>query len=120
MSTVNDLMSTELVTVGPSDRVDVARERMHDTGVRCVPVVDDGRAVGIVSSWDLTGSVDPEAEVASIMTADVVRIAPSELADDAARRMVEAFVHHLLVVDGDGELVGVLSSFDLLRELADL
>jgi CBS domain-containing protein len=53
-TTVADLMSSPVVTVGSDDRILAAAELMKDNSVRRLPVVDDGELVGIVTTTDLT------------------------------------------------------------------
>jgi CBS domain-containing protein len=52
-TTVADLMSEPVVTIAPSDTVRVAGERMGHNGVKKLPVAEEGRAVGIVTTTDL-------------------------------------------------------------------
>ena len=52
-STVRDVMSTEFPTVSSSDSIEKVATVMHDAGASHVPVVDDGRVVGIVARGDL-------------------------------------------------------------------
>jgi CBS domain-containing protein len=57
-----EICSAGLVTVGPDDAVDTALRLMRDRAVRRLPVVEDGRPVGIVSIGDLTsGRGEPSA-----------------------------------------------------------
>jgi CBS domain-containing protein len=56
-STVGDVMSTELVTIGPDATVEDAATAMHDEGVSRLPVVADGRLVGIVSRTDILRAI---------------------------------------------------------------
>ncbi|CAL9321483.1 Hypoxic response protein 1 [Streptomyces sp. SudanB135_2055] len=59
----------ELVTVGPDDELERAVELMREHAVRRVPVVDDGRPVGIVSLGDLALERDPESALGDISVA---------------------------------------------------
>ncbi|MFB9834676.1 CBS domain-containing protein [Actinoallomurus acaciae] len=53
-----DICSAGIVTVGPDDAAEVALRLMHDRAVRRLPVVEDGRPVGVVSVGDLTSDRD--------------------------------------------------------------
>jgi CBS domain-containing protein len=53
-----DICSAGLVTIGPQDGADTALRLMIDSAVRRLPVVEDGRPVGIVSIGDLTSDRD--------------------------------------------------------------
>ncbi|PSQ10342.1 CBS domain-containing protein [Halobacteriales archaeon QS_5_70_15] len=50
---VADLMSDPVVTIRPDETVHVAGERMGHNGVKKLPVAEDGRAVGVVTTTDL-------------------------------------------------------------------
>ncbi|WP_340102018.1 cyclic nucleotide-binding/CBS domain-containing protein [Salinibaculum salinum] len=53
-TTVADLMSSPVVSIGSDDPILAAAELMKDHSVRRLPVVDDGELVGIVTTTDLT------------------------------------------------------------------
>jgi len=65
-----DVMSTNVVTVAPEENVRVAARRMIEEGVKRLPVVSDGRLVGIVSRPDLLSvfSRQDDSLAASIRT----------------------------------------------------
>src|SRR4051794_16099978 len=56
-----EICSAGIVTVGPDDGIDAALRLMVDRAVRRLPVVEDGRPVGIVSIGDLTPDRDEPA-----------------------------------------------------------
>lgn len=117
MRTVENLMSTTLITAGPNDLIGPLRDAMLDSGIHCLPVVDDaGALVGIVSAWDLVEEYSPQEGVGNAMTTNVLTIGPSALVEEAAAMMCDNFVHHLVVLEAE-RVVGVVSSFDLLGEL---
>ena len=66
---LRDVVSDELVTVGPEDRVEAAIELMRDSAVRRVPVMDGDAVVGIVSLGDLAMDRDPHSVLADISEA---------------------------------------------------
>ncbi|MDN3244052.1 CBS domain-containing protein [Streptomyces sp. ZSW22] len=68
-TTVAGACSDDLVTVRSDDELDHAVEFMRDHAVRRVPVVDDGRPVGIVSLGDLAMERDPESALGDISVA---------------------------------------------------
>jgi len=106
-------------TATRADVVGPLRDRMLADGIHAVPVLDDeGRPIGIVTSSDLVEEWPAAMGVETVMHREVRTAAPTTSAADAARRMLDARVHHLVVVDDEGRVVGVLSSFDLLAHLA--
>jgi CBS domain-containing protein len=68
-TTVAGACSDDLVTVRSDDELNHAVELMRDHAVRRVPVVDDGRPVGIVSLGDLAMEHDPESALGDISVA---------------------------------------------------
>jgi CBS domain-containing protein len=118
--TIDELMSDLLITASPDDEIAAIRSRMHDTGVHCVPVLDgDGHPLGVISSWDLVEESSAGARASTVMTKDVISVTADITVATAASEMIVNFVHHLVVVDEHMHVIGVLSSFDLLGEVAD-
>ena len=133
MNTVAETMTTDVLSVDPQNSVATAIRLMRTGQLRRLPVVQDGRLVGIVTSGDvrrITGmsSVvrDPSGDnflwqhipVANVMTLDVVTTSPSTLIAEAARLMIERKISGLPVVE-NGRLVGILTTSDLLEALID-
>lgn len=118
MRRITDVMTTDVTTVTTTEVVGPMRDLMLDGGIHALPVLDRAGAVaGIVTSSDLVEEYAPELGVTAVMSDQVLTAAPTDTLVDAARSMLDARVHHLVVVDG-GDVVGIVSSFDLLRELA--
>jgi CBS domain-containing protein len=78
-----------------------------------------GRVVGVVSETDLmpdgAAPRGGEPEAAAIMRAPAITVDRQDTLAEAARRMRQARVHHLPVVDVEGRAVGMLSRGDLLK-----
>jgi len=60
-----------------------------------------------------------EATVASVMTTSVVALRPEASVQEAARLMLAAGVHRILAVTEEGDLVGLVSSSDIVRAVAE-
>jgi CBS domain-containing protein len=63
---VGEICSPDLVTVAPGDDADTAVQRMRDRAVRRVPVVEDGRPVGVLSLGDMAIERDERSALADI------------------------------------------------------
>ena len=113
---VRDVMTSNPRTVSPTDSIQSAARIMRDEDCGIVPVVDGGRAVGVVTDRDIVvravadGSV--ERTVRDICTADVVYAKPDMPTREAERLMAEYQVRRLPVVE-DGRLVGIVSLGDI-------
>ena len=125
MTTVRDVMSTDLVTVAPSDTMLVVAGRMAAAHVGSVLVLEDGVLVAILTERDILRALGTSASadaarvsaVATWMTAMPETIEPDAPAGDALDRMLSGGFRHLPVIDGDAVL-GVISIRDLAKALS--
>ncbi len=109
-----------LVTLPSSATVAEAIARMKEKGISQVPVVDDGRLVGLVTESDLLarlvdGHAAPGSAIAEVMDRTVRPLAPEE--DARVLREVFAQDRAALVADAKGRLVGILTKMDLVDHL---
>lgn len=70
---LGDCCSQNLITLDPNSSVDEAVKLMRDNAIRRLPVVEEGKPVGIVSLGDLAIQKDPKS-----VLADISEAAPSE------------------------------------------
>ena len=68
-TSVREVATTDVATVGPDDGIDDAVKILREHDVRRVPVVEDGKPVGIVSLGDLAQHVDDDSVLADISAA---------------------------------------------------
>jgi CBS domain-containing protein len=68
-TTLADICSHVLTTVAPTDSVEQAVQLMREKAIRRLPVVEDGRPVGIVSLGDLAVERDPDSALGEISAA---------------------------------------------------
>lgn len=128
-------MKTRVVTVGAGDRLSTVEDIMTLGGVRHMPVVSQGRLVGVVSERDLlrasisnlevTEKDDRRVflhaiEIAAVMSAPAVVVTPSASLTEAAELMADHKIGCLPVVDDASELVGIVTETDLLHALVAL
>jgi CBS domain-containing protein len=115
---VEDFMTTEVVSVEiPGNRDDVLKI-LKRTGISGVPVLKDGRLVGIITRKDMLRKAD-ETQLGLLMTPDPATVPPDATIQEAARAMIDHDVRRLPVVDGEN-LVGLLSVADLIGAIAQL
>lgn len=144
---IKDVMSRDVVTVHAKDTIHEALDLMVENRVSALPVVDGRRhCVGMLSTSDMidmTRDLDAELSqldevesasrlwiveklsagigsesVGNVMTDSVASVTPETPLRDAASQMIRNRVHRLPVVDGNQELVGIISTMDLLEALA--
>jgi CBS domain-containing protein len=68
-SKLGDIVSSEVVCITPAESADEAIRLMRERALRRVPVVENGRPVGIVSLGDLAGERDPRSVLGEISSA---------------------------------------------------
>ena len=115
MQLVN-LMTSEPVTIGQHDTLSRAKAIMDEGRFRRLPVVDEGRLVGIVTERDLreySGYLGITRVNAAMRTA-LVTVTPYNTVEDAARLMLKHKIGGLPIL-ADGRLVGIVTTSDVLR-----
>lgn len=113
-----ELMSVPPITVPIRTTVGQALELMRGRGVSHLPVLEDDKMVGLVSDRDLLSVGDPGVWLDRVMTTEVMTAAPEAPISTVARWLVRAAVHCVPVVDQDRQVVGMLTSLDILGALA--
>jgi CBS domain-containing protein len=92
---------------------------METEGIHALPVVNtDGEPVGIVTSADILGDEAPDMPVAEVMSRKVYTVARYDGVHIAARVMRNHKLHHAVVTE-ERKVVGILSSFDMLKLVED-
>lgn len=116
---IKDLMAERVITAQPHHTVEHVRALMERNRIGAVPVVGpDGDAVGIVTSTDLVADVKGGTPISRLMTERVYRVPAYNDVHIAARMMRKHKIHHV-VVTHEQEVIGIISSFDLLRLVED-
>ncbi len=117
---LRNLPSRELITATSADSVAAAIKAMKGHGVSQLPVVDDGRVVGIVTETDvLSKLVEGHAGLGSAVAEVMFRSVHTVPASSDAGVLTELFADGLvaLVVDDDQRLLGILTKMDLVDHL---
>ena len=122
MRTIAEVMEPNVYWI-PSDMPLVrAAEELASRQIGGAPVcAADGKIVGVLSMRDLTEhyrGADELRLVRDAMTPEVLAVEPGDSMQRAIEVMAFEGVHRLLVVDRDHRLVGIVTSMDILRELA--
>jgi CBS domain-containing protein len=128
---VGDAMARNVVTVREEQVLADVAEKMFDKGITGAPVVNaSGKCVGMITSVDFMrrqGTDDLDSPwsppihetVGHLMTRGVRTIAAEAPLLDAARMMCDKHIHRLPVTDAAGQLVGILTSLDVVAALVN-
>jgi len=105
------------VTCREDEAIGEVAQRLISRSVNHVIVVDEReRLRGIVTSWDITKAVaEGRSRLGDIIVRRVHTAALSEPLDSASRRMAQHSISALPVVDGDGKVLGIVTSEDISR-----
>ena len=110
----------ELISATSSDTVSDSVMRMKEFGISQMPVIDDGRLVGIVTESDLLARiVEGHASLASAVAEVMFRSAHTLHKDDEAGKLLECFAKGEvgIVVDDENQVLGIISKMDLVESL---
>jgi acetoin utilization protein AcuB len=131
---VADWMTREVVTIAPDDSVAHAMHLMRDRKIKHLPVLKDGRLVGVISDRDIKAFAPSKATALDVyeinyllakatvkeaMGPQLTTTAPDTPVEGAALVMLEGNIGCLPVLDGE-QLVGIISDRDIFRALVDV
>lgn len=119
---VKRVMSKKVVSVSVPGNRESALKLMRDEHISVLPVVkgDTKELVGLLTRSDLISNPD-EDQIAMLMSRDLVTASVSEEIETVAKDMIENNVRRVPVVDDDGNLAGIITSFDIVsKALADM
>lgn len=126
---VREIMMGNPVTLKPTDTLDLANDIISLGRIRHIPVVEDGRLVGLLSERDLIGAAATEifglkqkrksallktVLIKDVMKKKVIVTKPGTPIKDAAHLMADKRIGCVPVIE-NGALVGLLTTTDILR-----
>jgi CBS domain-containing protein len=129
--TIREVMTSHVRTARPDQRLHEVWTMLTDERCHHIPVVDEGRPVGMISTRDLVrvarkhGAEKLSAGLyggetaADVMTRGLETIYVDEPVESAIDRIGVGDFHALVVLDDDDNLAGIVTNHDLLHYLAD-
>ena len=103
-------------TVQPGQTLGEALQIMKTEGISGLPVTENGKLVGIVTNRDLRFQQDLSQSVSDVMTQNLITAPVGTTLDEAKSRLQEHRIEKLLVVDGTGDLYGLITIKDIEKK----
>ena len=119
---VSDAMTGQVSTAAPTDTVRKVAQMMAHVETGAVPVVDDGKVVGLVTDRDIVLRVVAEGRsfdspISEAMSdGEVFSVGEDDVLADATAKMASHQVRRLIVLDDAGKLTGILSLGDVAKD----
>ena len=127
MQTIQDIMTRDVQTVASQDTVQRAAQLMDELNVGAIPVLDNGKLVGMITDRDITvrsaaiGQDPRSTKVTDVMSTDVRTCTPGQSIEDVLSQMGDVQIRRLPVVDKSGKVIGIVSLGDVAtRDAADV
>lgn len=118
---VQEIMSTKVETIKPTSSLRAAARRFSELNVGVLPVVDEGKLVGIITDRDVSvyaiaiGREPQSTDVKVVMNKEVFTCNADQSLAEAAEIMEQHNIRRLAVVNGSEEVVGILTVDDIAQ-----
>ena len=126
-------MTRDVITASPDTSLAEALHLLRAHNFRHLPVLDEGRLVGLVSDRDLRMAMPPiwaeereelrraldEKNVGHVMSTEIIAVPPDTPIEEAAKLLYQHNIGCLPVMEGE-QLVGILTETDILRSYVEL
>lgn len=122
---LSHVITTNLKTVQISQKMSEVHRLVVENQIHHVPVVDGRKLVGMISTTDIirlniTVSNADDWAIGKVMKKNLVTIEINDTVRKAAHLLSDGMFHSLPVIDKDNNLIGIITSTDLIRYLAEL
>ncbi|MEM1993985.1 MAG: CBS domain-containing protein [Nitrososphaerales archaeon] len=116
-TSVWEIMSKPVITISVNESISKAAETMLNSGVTGLPVLDDDKIVGMITTSDLTRCLkehgDPSKKVKEHMCVEVAVAKPLHPISRVIKILVKSPSHRVIVVDAEGRPIGIVTPTDL-------
>ncbi len=110
-------MTAQVVTTTTTATVAEVAQALTENKISGMPVVSEGKVVGIISEADILSAAEG-AMVEAVMARDVVSVAPEAPVGEIAKRLAERAIKRVPVIDAAGNLLGIVSRADVVAAMA--
>ena len=119
---IEKFMKTNIISVSPETTVKQIKGLLRINRISGVPVLEDGRLVGVVSLGDLINAIEAGeaySPVRRVMTTQLVTVLETASIIEAIKKFYQSGVGRLLVLNDQGTLTGVLTANDITKGLLE-
>jgi CBS domain-containing protein len=132
---VSEIMTRDVHTLEVTSKLSVVRHALVANEFHHMPVVDDGRLVGVlswrdivrafrgargdgeVSTFEIDDLLDQYISIEELMTKELVTVRDDDVLDRAIDKIADGHIHSVLVLDGDERLVGIVTDKNIMEFL---
>jgi CBS domain-containing protein len=131
---INTILSREVISVQAGQKLSDVNRVFKQQPIHHMPVLDGKKPVGIISTNDIfklifnvegtddrmaDAMLDHQFSIRDVMKCDIQTLTTHASVKDAAMVLQDSSLHSVLVVDGNGDIAGIVTTTDLIRYLLD-
>ena len=130
---ISDIMAKVIIAVPPTKKLSEVNQLFTDYNIRHIPVVEGNRLIGIISKNDIlkigysNSGMDQEAlnaiydaySLEDFMTKNPVVVTDEAYIKEVAELFSKQRFHSLPIIDKEGDLVGIVTTTDLIKYLVE-
>ena len=132
---VKEWMASEPIVVDENTSIMKATQIMKENNIRRIPVVRDGRLIGIISDRDIKEAAPSKAtsldvhelyyllseiKIKDIMTPDPITLRENDSVEKAAVIMLENRISGMPIVDDDNHVIGIITETDVFKVMVSI
>lgn len=132
---IDKVMTREVITAHVDQKVSDVRKLLVKGGFHHIPIVSGNKLIGLISGSDILGIsvegigsdersmdayIDHQFSIKSLMKTELQTLSTHATIADAANTLSNGNIHAVPVVDDNGDLIGLVTSTDLIRYLKSL
>jgi acetoin utilization protein AcuB len=132
---VKDWMSKDIISIEPNDSMHNATKLLKEHNIKMLPVINNNKLVGVVTDRDLKQAMASDAtsleihelvyllmkiKIKDIMTKKPITVHRDFTVEETAEILLHNRISGVPVVDGRGNVVGIITQTDLFRVLISL
>ena len=118
MTTVKEVMTADVRSMGPADSIAAAAKAMSELNVGVIPVCEGGKLLGVVTDRDIViravaKGLDGQTPLSGVMSKQVETASADDDLDEVLQRMASGQIRRMPIVDSSGMLAGIVSIGDI-------